>query len=873
MGTIEKKNLLSESNNYTYDDNWGKDTIEGEFIDRLDFSNVSEHSLLVDLRNSIIKQDNLNEHTVALQGGSGQLAGTISLSNADATFQGINSGDNSGISVSSAGDINGDGIDDLLIGAYNADPNGQSSGETYLIYGKASLSGNINLLNADVTFKGKNAGDHSGYSVNSAGDINGDGIDDLLIGAYGADPNGSLSGETYLIFGKTNLSGEINLSNADATFKGINFEDRSGMSVSSAGDVNDDGYDDIIIAAYAADPNGLSSGENYLIYGKSNLSGDINLSHANVTFKGKNSWDYAGFNINFAGDVNGDGLDDILIGAYGTDTNGDRAGETYLIYGKADLSTEINLSNADVTFKGHTALDHSGYSVSSAGDVNGDGYADILIGAVYASPNATRSGESYLIYGKTNLSSEINLSNADVTFKGYSAMGYSGCSVSSAGDVNADGFDDILIGCNQADPRGTTDAGETYLVYGKANLSGDINLSNADATFQGLNSMDRSGYRVSSAGDINADGADDLLIGAYMADPNGYDSGESYLIYGKSNLKSQVRKIIASQNNDTIYGDEHNNIINAQSGNDTINSFEGNDTLNGGTGADELSGGAGNDYYIVDDINDVIIELVDEGNDRVSASVNYTLSDYIEVLQLTGDATDGAGNDQNNNLVGNSHNNSLVGNGGNDKIFAKAGNDILEGGDGNDYLSGGSGIDTMNGGAGNDRFVVDNINDVIIDSEGYDGIYSYIDYTLSSNIEKLCLRGDAVLAEGNDSNNWIEGTSGNNTLQGNKGNDYLAGNKGDDTYIFNAGDGKDRILDYGLNTVDTIQFGTEIEAENIAFFDRGGYYLDIKYGDGDVVSVQQYNNPKFSVENVELKSGLSADINGILNHIAAYEAI
>ncbi len=334
-----------------------------------------------------------------------------------------------------------------------------------------------------------------------------------------------------------------------------------------------------------------------------------------------------------------------------------------------------------------------------------------------------------------------------------------------------------------------------------------------------------------------------------------------------------------SNDNDTLKGtdfDEHligkegKNSLHGKGGNDSLEGGNGNDYLNGGTGADTMNGGAGKDRYIVDNAGDVIIDS--EGYDFVTSSINYTLSGGTDVLQLTGNATTGAGNDLDNNIVGNSQVNILDGGEGNDKIFAKAGNDILIGGNGNDYLSGGSGIDTMNGGAGNDRFVVDNINDVIVDSEGYDGVYSYINYTLSSNIEKLCLRDDAVIAEGNDSNNWIEGSSGNNTLMGNKGNDYLAGNKGDDTYIFNAGDGKDRIFDYGISTGDTVQFGVSIEAENIAFFDRDGYYLDIRYGDGDVVSIQQYNASKYSVENIEIKSGLSADINGIINHIATYEA-
>ncbi len=484
--------------------------------------------------------------------GSSTLSGTKALSTADVTFTGVLDGDNSGYSVSTAGDVNGDGYDDILIGAFGADPaSGTNAGETYLIYGSSSLIGTVDLLDANVTFTGKAIDDQSGYSVSSAGDVNGDGYDDILIGANGADPGGNLSaGETYLIYGSSTLSGTVDLLTADVTFTGNAAFDYSGSSVATAGDVNGDGYDDILIGAAGADPAaGTDAGETYLIYGSSTLSGPKALdANADVTFTGKAIGDKSGFSVSTAGDVNGDGYDDVLIGANGASS---LAGETYLIYGSSTLGSAVDLLTADATFTGKAAGDKSGFSVSTAGDVNNDGYDDVLIGAYRADPaSGTDAGETYLIMGRErSVSTASNMltgtranGTADTTFTGNVAGDNSGVSVSTAGDVNGDGYDDILIGAYGADPGSNSFAGETYLIYGEPGMDMTAALSfEPDVTFTGKAANDWSGISVSTAGDVNGDGYDDILIGAYRADPaSGANAGETYLIYGSSSLGSAV---------------------------------------------------------------------------------------------------------------------------------------------------------------------------------------------------------------------------------------------------------------------------------------------------------------------------------------------
>ena len=337
--------------------------------------------------------------------------------------------------MSSAGDINNDGYDDIIIGAYEADPNGDYSGESYVVFGKASgtYSASLELSSLNGTngfvINGIDAHDYSGRSVSSAGDINNDGYDDIIIGAYLADPNGDDSGESYVVFGKASgtYSASLELSSLNGTngfvINGIDANDNSGDSVSSAGDINNDGYDDIIIGAYEADPNGDWSGESYVVFGKASgtYSASLELSSLNGTngfvINGIDAYDYSGYSVSSAGDINNDGYDDIIIGAYLADPNGDYSGESYVVFGKASgtYSASLELSSLNGTngfvINGIDEYDYSGHSVSSAGDINNDGYDDIIIGAYSADPNGDYSGESYVVFGQSEFDASVNLSD------------------------------------------------------------------------------------------------------------------------------------------------------------------------------------------------------------------------------------------------------------------------------------------------------------------------------------------------------------------------------------------------------------------------------------------------------------------------------
>ncbi|MFX0113606.1 MAG: hypothetical protein ACFFB3_03585, partial [Candidatus Hodarchaeota archaeon] len=482
----------------------------------------------------------------------------MSLTSADASFIGEDFDDRSGYSVAGAGDVNGDGYADILIGGYGEEEGGDEAGKTYLILGRPSAqwSMDMDLSQANASFIGENTGDWSAYSVAGVGDVNNDNYDDILIGAPYEDTMGNSAGKTYLILGRSDVtawngSDPLDLSYANASFIGEAIDDYSGYSVAGAGDVNSDDFADILIGAYGNDEGASQAGKTYLILGRSDVtawndSNPLELSYANASFLGKEANEFSGDSVAGVEDVNGDGYDDILIGAPNNNNGGSNAGKTYLILGRSDVTTwndsgPLDLSYANASFIGEDADDQSGISAEGPGDVNGDGYFDVLIGAWNDEEGGPNAGKSYLILGRSDVttwndSNPLDLSYANASFIGEEADDYSGCSVAGA-DMNFDGYADILIGAPYND-HGASGAGKTYLILGRSDVtawngSNPLDLSYSNVSFMGEGASDLAGWSIAGTGDVNNDGFDDILIGAHGDGDGGNIAGQTYLVLGE----------------------------------------------------------------------------------------------------------------------------------------------------------------------------------------------------------------------------------------------------------------------------------------------------------------------------------------------------
>lgn len=367
--------------------------------------------------------------------------------------------------ITAPGDLDGDGFSELFFAAALSDANGEDSGETYLFYGGGTFAVDQSLDTADWNVRGV-VNDYAGTRL-TAGDLDGDGVGDIVIAAPGASDESRQSGTIGVFYGTgARWSGTANVADADYSVMGLNDTDELGWTTKFVGDVDADGIDDLFTTAMYGDDGGSDAGVGGLISGGSYSGSDLLTDAATAIFTGDGPDDRFGYDA-VGYDADGDSVNDLLVGEYQDDTNGVDSGTLRVYFGQSRWASGYSPSDADVTVLGGAAGDRFAHVLQDAGDVDGDGADDLLIGALFADPDGRENaGSAYLSLGGDILASS-DASTLEWRRDGQGAGDLFGDAVAfGSGDVDGDGADEIVVGAQGYD-GGAADAGRVYIWLGK----------------------------------------------------------------------------------------------------------------------------------------------------------------------------------------------------------------------------------------------------------------------------------------------------------------------------------------------------------------------------------------------------------------------
>ena len=465
-------------------------------------------------------------------------------SNCDGVEEGLSAGfydyfvygeniwDEFGMTATDGGDFDGDGLGDFLFVSENNDLGGTDAGQIYLMSGLGfGVSNTLSLALASYTLLGERI--YDGYEMQAVGipDLDGDGKGEIWVSAPNHDGNGNNSGRVYLIYGSDLTSGT--LASNSLYWDGAASEELAGWSLGAAGDLNGDGVVDLYSSAPRATVGGQPQrGEVYLFWGDQ-LTGGM-VSDAGSVLVGETAYDWAGYEVEPVGDVNGDGLEDILVGAPRNDEAASLAGKVYLIGGAVWGSfVERNLQLSSMKFLGGENLDEAGMTLSSVEDLEGDGLPEVLIGA----PNASEETGTVYLYFSSSLSGPgtFELEQADWILHGSNVGDLMGAQISSFGDQDYDGLGDFWVGAPGMDLDFDDiehDRGAVYFFSGADVTHGLASKDDASLRITGVARGDRLGAGLQIISDRTGDSEAEILLAAPGQDFSWEDAGAVYLFSG-----------------------------------------------------------------------------------------------------------------------------------------------------------------------------------------------------------------------------------------------------------------------------------------------------------------------------------------------------
>mgnify|MGYP000879398539 CR=1 FL=1 len=463
---------------------------------------------------------------------SGDEVGCTSVNPSVATlFTGEAASDNAGMSMAGAGDVNGDGFEDLLIGARSHGYGGANAGAAYLAYGPFE-GGSRSLSSADLKLYG-GPGDRAGRAVAGGADLDGDGLPDVVVGAPNASDAGVASGAAFVVFSSSlaEASGPFDLSGGDLMIHGRRSAEYFGSHV-AVGDATGDGLADLFIGVTGDSSAATTAGALYIFAGPLAASETaIGIASGTWTARitGESSTEQIGLYMDAGADLDGDGIADVLVGSARNATAGSFAGAAWVLPGP--ISGTVNLSTVEAKLVGAAAGDRLGAGISGAGDQDGDGYQDFVVSAPFEDSVDSDAGAVYLVRGGPDLASlggaAIDTVAAATVF-GRERSGQLGSSLDASGDADLDGVNDLLATANN---DGFEAHGAAYLFFGP--VSGSLTALDADWSQVGESAQDHLGSFAAFGGDLAGTGASSLLLGAREADvAESTDAGKAWLILG-----------------------------------------------------------------------------------------------------------------------------------------------------------------------------------------------------------------------------------------------------------------------------------------------------------------------------------------------------
>ncbi len=684
---------------------------------------VTDGDLISNSETLFVTITNIDESATSFNFDLGTLDATRGV-----RIAGDTSGDGLGfINAGGYVDINNDGLADIVAGDAAGDDGGTLAGEAYVFFGarpgtdgflQQGSTADSSSFNGDQGFivRGDHSGDYLGVMVAAGKDINGDGIDDLIVGSEDNDDGGTQAGAAYVIYGGADPSfiGSGGRPVIDTTtltpdqgfiIEGDEAQALLGAALALVEDMNGDGLAEIAVGAAANSEGGTEAGQSYIIFGSTSGFGTVDgtgrevLSTADLgpdkgfVIRGGAAGDYSGIWVADGGDMNGDGLGDLIVSANQVSAPlRIENGASYVIFGSEGSFGSVSGGRAiidladlgadeGVVIHGENSDDGFGITVTGLGDFNGDGFDDLAIGSLGSSATGVSAGAAAIVYGRSGQWGAIDGNGRDVLdlrnvgqdkaffLRGEGDNNIAGF-VRRGGDINGDGFDDLIMSALGNDDGGFL-AGKHYVVFGGDDWT---NGSSATRSYNlgsilpdeargfevvGANAEDYTALGV-GVGDVDGDGFGDFVIGALGGDAGGTNSGELTLLYGGL-FDQSLDAVIATGTGggDMLIGGPGDDVISGEGGSDVIRTGAGDDVIAvGSRNFFRVDGGLGFDVLNLDDTNtgrftlsDRIGQIEDIEQFDLSGVVNNTvridrpadvvqLSETTNTLIITGDGGD-----------------------------------------------------------------------------------------------------------------------------------------------------------------------------------------------------------------------------------------